>query len=56
MHLGMMHQIKGKFKLTDASIKDLYADAVSQLLWNIETGVFKGNSKLSTYLLSLIHI
>lgn len=50
-----MYQIKNKFKLSDSYIKDLYADAISQVLWNVETSKFKGDSKLSTYLYRILY-
>lgn len=49
MHQGMMQTIKTKLNLSSESAKDMYADAVSSVIWNIEIKKFKGNSKLSTY-------
>ena len=33
----------------------MYADAVSMVVWNIDTNKFKGNSKLSTYLYRIFY-
>jgi len=49
-HQGMMYQIKTKLNLSDSDIKDVYADAISHLIWNIKTGKFLAESQISTYL------
>ena len=54
-HQGMMQTIKGKLKLSQEQIKDMYADAVSAVIWNIDTNIFKGESKLSSYLYRILY-
>lgn len=53
-NLGMMHRIKGRLSLNSEQIKDTYADAVSAVIWNIDTNIFVGDSKLSTYLYRIL--
>ncbi len=54
-HIGMMNDIKTKLNLSISDAKDLYADALSALLWNVRTGKYKGESKLSTYLYRIFY-
>jgi len=54
-HQGMMYTLKSKLNLSSESIKDMYADAVSMVIWNVETNKFKGESKLSTYLYRIFY-
>ncbi len=54
-HKGMMQSIKGKLKLSSNQIKDMYADALSTVIWNIDTGAFKGESKISSYLYRILY-
>ena len=54
-HMGMMHTIKTKLNLSSEAIKDAYADSISTIIWNIDTQVFKGDSKLSTYLYKILY-
>ena len=55
MHQNMMYKIKNKLNLSNDSIKDMYADAISSVIWNIDTNKFKGGSKLSTYLYKIFY-
>jgi RNA polymerase sigma factor (sigma-70 family) len=52
-HQGLLHRIRQKYQVDLKDAKDLYADAVSHLIWNVKTGSFKGQSKLSTYLFQI---
>ncbi len=54
-HQGMMHMIRTKLHLSSEQIKDMYADAVSIVIWNIETNKFKGESKISSYLYRILY-
>jgi len=54
-NVGMLHDIKSKLHIPDAQIKDMYADAISHLVWNIRTGKFKSESKVSTYLYRIFY-
>lgn len=53
-HLGMMHTVKAKVNLSSDQIKDMYADAISTLIWNIDSNTFKGESKISSYLYRIL--
>lgn len=50
-----MHTIKTKLNMSSELIKDAYADSISTIIWNIDTQVFKGDSKLSTYLYKILY-
>ncbi len=54
-HQGMMHKIRTKLHLSSEEIKDMYADAVSTVIWNIDTNKFKGESKISSYLYRILY-
>lgn len=54
-NIGIMYDLKSKLKLPTQDIKDLYTDAISNLIWNVQTNKFKGNSKLTTYLFKIFH-
>ena len=52
-HQGLLHKISQKYQVDTKEAKDLYADAIAHLIWNVKTGRFKGQSKLSTYLFQI---
>jgi len=52
---GMMYQIREKLGLSDSDIKDVFADSIAYLFWNIKTGKFSSNSKISTYLYKIFY-
>ena len=54
-NIGLMYDVKSKLKLPSEDIKDLYADAISHLVWNIRTNKFKGRSKVGTYLYKIFY-
>jgi len=54
-HQGMMYKVMTKLNLPFEAIKDMYADAVSAVIWNVDTNKFKGDSKLSTYLYRIFY-
>lgn len=54
-NVGLMHDIMSKLNLSSFDVKDKYADAVSNLVWNIQTGKFKADSKISTYLYKILY-
>lgn len=54
-HSGMMYQIKKKLHLSDSEIKDLFADAIAHLIWNIKKGFFLADSSISTYLYRIFY-
>jgi len=54
-HQGMMQTIKSKLNLSSDQIKDMYADAISTVIWNIDTNKFKGESKVSSYLYRILY-
>ncbi len=54
-HQGMMHTIQKKLKLDQDQTKDMYADSISAVVWNIDTNKFKGDSKLSSYLYKILY-
>jgi RNA polymerase sigma-70 factor (ECF subfamily) len=54
-HQAMMGTVKSKLSLSSEQIKDMYADAVSAVVWNIDTNKFKGDSKLSSYLYKILY-
>ncbi len=47
--------IKAKLHLSSQAIKDIYADSISSVIWNIETNTFHGQSKISTYLYKILY-
>ena len=54
-NIGLMYDIKSKLNLQSSDIKDMYADAISNLIWNVKTNKFKGESKVSTYLYKILY-
>lgn len=48
-HQGFIHKLKLETGLNEEDLRDIYTDTVLLVLQHIENGVFKGESKLSTY-------
>ena len=42
-HQGLLHKISHKYQVDTKEAKDLYADAIAHLIWNVKTGRFKGD-------------
>lgn len=51
----MIGKINSTLNLPIESIKDMYADAISTVVWNIDTNKFQGDSKVSTYLYRIFY-
>lgn len=49
-YIQYAHAIKGKLGLTDDQASDAFTDAILVLTNHIERGIFRGDSKISTYL------
>ncbi len=48
-HYGFVYKLKAETGLSEGDLKDLYTDTVMLVVEHIENGLFKGQSKLSTY-------
>lgn len=48
-HQGFIYKLKLETGLREEDLRDVYTDTVLLVMQHIETGVFKGDSKLSTY-------
>ena len=48
-HYGFIYKLKGETGLDEETLKDIYTDTVLLILDHIESGIFKAQSKLSTY-------
>lgn len=48
-HQGFIYKLKLETGLLEEDLRDIYTDTVLLVLQHIESGIFKGESKLSTY-------
>ena len=54
-YIQYAHAIKGKLGLSDDQATDAFTDAILVLANHIERGIFRGDSKISTYLYRIIY-
>lgn len=52
-HAGLVYQGIKRYKLKEEDSFDVYSDAIIAVSLQIQSGRFKGNSKISTYLFSI---
>jgi RNA polymerase sigma factor (sigma-70 family) len=48
-HQGFIYKLKVETGLAEEELRDIYTDTVVLVIQHIEAGIFKGDSKLSTY-------
>lgn len=53
-HLGFIIKARRKFRISEEDAYDVYGDAITDIVTNIERGKFRMDSKLSTYLFRII--
>jgi RNA polymerase sigma-70 factor (ECF subfamily) len=54
-HVGFMHKVRMKLGLSEEEAVFAYHDALTRLIEQVETGKFKGDSRLSSFFYSILY-
>ena len=54
-HIGFVYKISRKLRLDEDQAKDAYLDAVIAVMQQVETGAYRGENKLSSYLYQIFY-
>lgn len=54
-HIGFIYKVSRKLRLEEALAKDAYLDAVIAVIQQVESGAYRGENKLSSYLYQIFY-
>lgn len=54
-HIGFVYKISRKLRLDENLVKDAYLDAVIAVMQQVESGAYRGENKLSSYLYQIFY-